>query len=391
VSPPPTEAAQSARQRALQGFGGRFGARPQLLVRAPGRVNLLGEHTDYNQGFVLPMAIERSAWIALRPRADRKVAVLSLDLDEERSFELDALGRERGWAEYLKGAAWALAEAGVALRGWEGVVCGDVPIGAGLSSSAALTLAALRAFAAAAGLPWDPVTAARHGQRAENAWVGVQCGIMDQLVVAAGREDHALLIDCRDLAIRPVRLPPRTAVAVLDTSTRRGLLDSAYNERRRECQEAARLLGVASLRDVDRERFARGEDALPEPLRRRARHVVTENARTLAAADALAAGDAAGFGRLMDEGHASLRDDFAVSSDALDAIVAAAREVEGCHGARMTGAGFAGCAVAIVDEAALARFPAAVERAYRARTGLAAAVHVCRPAAGASLEPLPSS
>jgi galactokinase len=391
LSAPPAGAPPPAPERARRAFADRFGAAPALLVRAPGRVNLLGEHTDYNDGFVLPMAIGRSAWIALRPRGDRRVVARSLDLEQERAFELDALRRERGWIEYVKGAAWALLDGGLPVRGWEGVVTGDVPIGAGLSSSAALTLAALRAFAAVSGFDWDPVAAARQGQRAENAWVGVQCGIMDQLVAAAGREDHALLIDCRDLTLRPVPLPRGVAVAVLDTSTRRGLLDSAYNERRGECREAARLLGVGSLRDADPELLARRGGELPEPLRRRARHVVTENARTLAAADALAAGDAARFGRLMDQGHASLRDDYEVSSDALDAIVAAAREAGGCHGARMTGAGFAGCAVALVAQAAVGSFAAAVARTYRARTGLEAAIDVCRPAPGASLERLPSS
>jgi len=370
----------------VSAFGERFGGHPSFVVHAPGRVNLLGEHTDYNEGFVLPMALDFGAWIALRPRADGRVVLRSLDFKEDQEFDLEDLTRGKGWIEYVKGTAWALQEAGSRLRGWEGVLTGEVPIGAGLSSSAALEVASARAFLAVAGLPWQPVSAARLAQRAENAWVGMQCGIMDQLVIACGREDHALLIDCRDLSMRPIPLPRGNVVAVLDTSTRRALVDSTYNERRARCEEATRRLGVRALRDVRPEDLQGKVEMLPAELRPLARHVVTENARTLSAAEAMTRGDAATMGRLMDASHRSLRDDFGVSSPALDAIVAAAQAAPGCFGARMTGAGLAGCAVALVDEAAAPAFVAETERAYRAQTSLQASVYLSRPSGGAGVK-----
>jgi galactokinase len=376
----------TAEERVLRAFAERFGGDPAWIVQAPGRVNLLGEHTDYNDGFVLPMALHLGAWMAVRPRTDGRVVLRSLDFEEEQEFDLARLTRGKGWIEYVKGTAWALQEAGLSLRGWEGVLTGEVPIGAGLSSSAALEVASARAFVAAAGLPWQPVTAARLAQRAENGWVGMQCGIMDQLVIACGREDHALLIDCRDLSTRPIPLPRGTVVAVLDTSTRRALVDSTYNERRARCEEATRRLGVRALRDVTPEDLERKMEMLTAGLRPLARHVVTENARTLAAAEAMTRGDAAAMGRLMDASHRSLRDDFGVSSPALDAIVAAAQAAPGCFGARMTGAGLAGCAVALLEEGAAAAFAAETERAYRAQTSLQAAVHLSRPSGGADVK-----
>src|SRR5574340_138429 len=209
-------------------FKGRFGAQPRWVVRAPGRVNLIGEHTDYNDGFVLPLAIDRAVWIGLRARSDRRVLAHSVDYNEDNEFSLADLQRGKpSWVEYLKGTAWSLQEAGCELQGWEGVVMGDVPVGAGLSSSAALETATARAFAAVSGFDWDPAPMAKLCQRAENQWVGVNCGIMDQLVSAAGRARHALLIDCRSLETQPVPFPDGSAVVVLDTSTRRGLVDSA--------------------------------------------------------------------------------------------------------------------------------------------------------------------
>jgi galactokinase len=371
--------------RAVRAFHDRFGGAPTFIAHAPGRVNLLGEHTDYNEGFVLPMALHLGAWIALRPRTDDRVVLCSLDFADEQQFELGALHRGQGWIEYVKGTAWAFQETGAPLRGWDGVLTGEIPIGAGLSSSAALEVAAARAFAAAAGLAWEPVAAARLAQRAENGWVGVQCGIMDQLVIASGLEGHALLIDCRHLTTRPIPLPPGTVVAVLDTSTRRGLVDSTYNERRARCEEATRRCGVRSLRDLSLAELEARAGALSDDQLRLARHVVTENARTLAAAEAMTRGDAATVGALMDEGHRSLRDDFGVSSPALDAIVAAAQAAPGCRGARMTGAGLAGCAVALVDKEEAGAFVAETERAYRAASGLHATVHLSSPSAGAEL------
>jgi galactokinase len=376
-------------RRVARAFADHFGQPPSLLVRAPGRVNLLGEHTDYNEGFVLPMAIDRSAWIALRPRPDRRVVVRSLDFGEERAFDLGRLQHEQaGWIEYVKGTAWALAEAGLELRGWEGVLAGEIPVGAGLSSSAALEIATARAFAAASDLPWEPAAAARWAQRAENGWVGVQCGIMDPLIIAAAQADHALLIDCRDLRIQPQPLPPGAVVAILDTSTRRGLAHSAYNDRRARCEEAARVLGARSLRDVSVDELESRLAELANGLAPLARHVVHENARTLAAAEAMSAGDAVRLGELMAQSHHSLKVDFCVSSEPLDAMVTSADEADGCFGARMTGAGFGGCVVALVEAAAATDFAHSVEAAYRRRTGLEAAVYVCQPSAGASVTPL---
>ncbi len=379
------------RARALAAFRSTYGADATHLVRAPGRVNLIGEHTDYNEGFVLPMALERAAWIALTPRADGVVRLVATDLGQQGTFDVatarrDARGnphdREGGWLEYPRGVAWALQDAGHALRGFDGALASDVPRGAGLSSSAALELAVAAAFTASSDLTWDPPAMARAMQRVENLWVGVQSGIMDQLIGAAGVTGHALLIDCRDLSLRPVPLPEGVAVVVLDTSTRRGLIGSAYNDRRAACERVAAALGVRALRDADEAALDAAPDLDPVD-RRRARHVIAENARTLAAADALAAGDVVRFGALMDASHASLQGDFEVSSPALDALVAAARAAPGCLGARMTGAGFGGCAVALVRAEAVDDFVAATTRAYRAATGLDATAYRSGAAAGA--------
>ena len=370
----------------VHAFIGRFGEPPAFVARAPGRVNLIGEHTDYNDGFVLPMAIERAVWIALRPRDDGEVRVHSLDFDEDAAFTLEPLARGGPeWSEYLKATAWSLADAGHELHGWEGVMASDVPIGAGLSSSAALELATARAFAAVSPVDWDAAAMARLAQRAENRWVGVNCGIMDQMISAAGQAGHAVLIDCRSLEARPVPLPAGTVVVILDTATRRGLVDSAYNERRAQCEAAAAHFGVAALRDVSVAAFEAAAAGLDALTARRARHVVTENERTRAAAAAMSRGDAAALGALMNESHISLKFDFEVSSPALDAMVEIARARPGCHGARMTGAGFGGCAVALVDRAASEAFVRDVAAAYERRTGLVPQVYVTGASAGAGL------
>jgi galactokinase len=378
VSPPPD---------VVEVFARRFGGPPVWLARAPGRVNLVGEHTDYNEGFVLPMAIDRAAWIAFRPRPDGRVHLFSLQFGEATEFDLGGLSKTGpAWAQYVKGVAWSLGEDGQALRGFEGVLAGDVPIGAGLSSSAAVELAAARALAASSGLAWEPKAMALRAQRAENSWVGMKCGIMDQLASVAAVAGSALLIDCRSLDTTLVPLPPAASVVVLDTSTRRALVDSAYNERRAQCEEAARGLGVTALRDVTPEELAGSVVALEATVRRRARHVVSENARTLAAAEAMRSGDAAALGRLLDASHKSLREDFDVSSPALEAMVACAQSDGAAYGARLTGAGFGGCAVALVHRAEAEAFSARVQAAFRERTGLTPQAYVCQPAAGASLE-----
>jgi galactokinase len=382
----PTAIRRDPRTEVVDAFRARYGCAPTWIARAPGRVNLIGEHTDYNDGFVLPLAIERAVWIALRPLGDRRVVAHSLDFEETAEFDLDGLERGgEGWSEYLKGTAWALEQGAHHLQGWEGVLASDVPIGAGLSSSAALELATARAFSAVSGFPWDPPEMARLAQRAENGWVGVNCGIMDQMISAAGEPGHAVLIDCRSLATRSVPLPSGTVVVILDTATRRGLVDSAYNERRQQCEAAAAFFGVAALRDVEAHQFAAAEHRLGPLTARRARHVVSENERTLAAADAMRSGDAATLGRLMNASHKSLRDDFEVSSDALDALVECARAQPGCLGARMTGAGFGGCAVALVDAGASDAFTRETAARYRDRTGIEPQLYVTGASAGASL------
>lgn len=365
-------------------FCRRFGESPRWIVRAPGRVNLIGEHTDYNDGFVLPLAIDRAVWIALRPRDDRRVSVYSVDYDESGEFSFDDLQHQKaGWVEYLKGTAWALQDAGNCLVGWEGVLMGDVPLGAGLSSSAALEMATARALAVAADLDWNPAVMAKLGQRAENKWVGVNCGIMDQLISAAGRAQHALLIDCRSLDTQPVPFPAGTSVVVLDTSTRRGLVDSEYNQRRAQCEAAARFFGVPALRDVTIKQFEQLGAGLDADTRRRVRHVIAENDRTVLAADVMRRGDPIVLGRLLDESHVSLRDDYEVSSDALNAMVECASAHEACFGARMTGAGFGGCAVALIRADAADDFVRRTADAYQKRTGHTPTVYVCQATNGA--------
>ncbi len=376
--------------RVTEEFTQRFGSAPGAIVRAPGRVNLIGEHTDYNDGFVLPMAINRAIWIALRSRPDRLVVAHSLDFVETAEFDLDRLEKQTGWIEYLKGVAWALQEAGHALTGFEGVVAGDVPIGAGLSSSAAWEMASARAFAFASGFEWNAAQMALLGQRAENKWVGVNCGIMDQMISAAGQADHALLIDCRSLETQSVPLPPGTAIVVLDTATRRGLVASAYNERRSQCEAVARLFGVKALRDVTLEQLNEKRDQLDRVAYRRARHVISENDRTLLAVDAMRHGEAIELGQLMQLSHMSLRDDFEVSSNELNAMVECAERQAGCYGARMTGAGFGGCAVALVRRDAAEAFSAGVAAEYKEATGLTPNVYICAATNGAEVltEPL---
>ncbi len=373
-------------QEVVDAFVARHGRDPHFVIRAPGRVNLIGEHTDYNDGFVLPLAIDRAIWFAIQPRSDDVVLLHSLDMDSTVTFDLtDLRHSDDGWGEYVKGVAAILQKDGYKLAGWEGVMKGDIPIGAGLSSSAALELATARAFAAVGDWPWQPAEMAKVGQRTENEWIGVNCGIMDQMISACGSADHALLIDCRSLDTRAVPLPTGTQVVVLDTATRRGLVDSAYNERRRQCEDAAAYFKVAALRDVDEALFDAKGAGLDALTQQRARHVVTENARTLAAAEAMAADDAQALGALMDASHVSMRDDFEISAEGLNAMVEIARAQPGCYGARMTGGGFGGCAVALVDSGQVEAFVSAVAEAYSTRMKLTPAIYVCSATDGAEI------
>ncbi len=369
-----------------QHFQTHFNAKPEILVRAPGRVNLIGEHTDYNDGFVLPMAIDREVMIALRPREDETIRLYSLDLETESAFELSSLVREGDWIEYPKGIAYELLKAGFKLKGFDAIMTGDVPRGAGLSSSAAVELAIARAFSAVSGFEWNAPAMAKLAQKAENEWVGVNCGIMDQMASAACKEGFALFLDCRSLEIQHAPLPKGVSVVILDTSTRRGLVDSAYNERRSQCEEAASWFGVKALRDVSVEEFnKRSKDGLNALAAKRAKHIVTENARVLEAIEVMKAGNVKRLGELFNASHDSLRDDFEVTNDALNIMVDCAREQKGCYGARMTGAGFGGCAVALVNEANAAEFVNAVSKAYKQKSSMEAAVYVCKPSQGASL------
>ena len=376
---------------AVRAFEDHFQAGPQLIVRSPGRVNLIGEHTDYNDGFVLPMAIERALWIVARARNDDRVRIWSELGDQWDEFSLSALTRKSGWGAYVQGVAHELLETGRQLSGWDGVIVSDIPTGAGLSSSAALELGTARVFSELAPFPWDPVEMAVISQRAENDWVGMNCGIMDQLICAAGRPDQALLIDCRALTWTPAKVPPGAVVVVLDTSTRRELVGSAYNDRVASCAEAATAFGVPALRDLDWETLQEGRDLLEPVAFRRARHVVREDDRTLAMAGALNAGNLTRAGELMQSSHASMRDDFEISSEALDAMVVAAMESPGCFGARMTGGGFGGSCVALVAADQVERFAVETLARYRTATGLQGVAIPTRPTAGTSREPLPHS
>ncbi len=375
-------------QNLKQSFKSYFNSESEIIVRAPGRVNLIGEHTDYNDGFVLPMAIDHAVWLALRPRDDKTVRLFSLDLEADSAFELDSLTKGSDWIEYPKSIAYELLKAGYELKGFDAVMTGDVPRGAGLSSSAAVELAVARAFAAVSGIEWDAPKMAKLSQKAENEWVGVNCGIMDQMASAACKEGHALFLDCRSLEIQHAPLPQGVSIVILDTSTRRGLVGSAYNERRSQCEEAARWFGVKALRDVSVEEFERKtkeETGLNEVALKRARHIVTENARVLEAMNVMKAGNIKRLGELFNASHDSLRDDFEVTNDALNIMVNCAREQTSCYGARMTGAGFGGCAVALVKEDNATEFVTAVSEAYRQRSNMEAAIYVCKPSEGASL------
>jgi galactokinase len=373
-----------------QSFSSYFNAKPKFIVRAPGRVNLIGEHTDYNDGFVLPMAIDREVCIALNPRDDETIRLFSLDLKSDSVFNLPSLTPSDGWIEYPKGVANQLLKAGYQLKGFDAVITGDVPQGAGLSSSAALELATAKAFAMSSGFAWDAVKMAKLSQKAENEWVGVNSGIMDQMASAACKAGYAMFLDCRSLEIQHVPLPQHVSVVILDTSTRRGLVESAYNERRSQCEEAARWFGVKALRDVrlDSEKWkieSRKMKEERELVFKRARHVISENERVLESIEMMKKGNVKRLGELFNESHESLKNDFEVTNDALNIMVECAREQAGCYGARMTGAGFGGCAVALVDDENVEAFVKAVETVYKHRSGLDASLYVCKASEGASL------
>ncbi len=378
-----------ARTRAVAAYRRAFGQPPELLVRAPGRVNLIGEHTDYNDGFVLPCAIDKDTVVAAGPSSDGMIHAVAADYADARD-SFTAAGpfypAETDWPNYVRGVARALADGGVAVGAAKLAIAGDVPLGSGLSSSASLEIAVGRALSELARQVPDPTTLARIAQRAENEFVGCACGIMDQLIATRGVADHALLIDCRTLECRPVALPPGVSVIIAHSGVRHAHAGGEYNDRRAQCEAASRHFGVPALRDLTLDQLEAGKAGLDPVSYRRARHVVTENARTRAAADALERGDLSTLGQLMAQSHLSMRDDFEITVPAVDALAAImTAPLAGEGGARMTGGGFGGCVVAVAGNDRVDAVLAAIADDYRDPAGNKADVFVCRATQGAGL------
>lgn len=376
--------------KTLEIFADKFGYPATITIKAPGRVNLIGEHTDYNDGFVLPCAIDYETVIACAQRNDRTIRVIAADYDnDEDSFSLDEPilhSDAHPWANYVRGVVKHLMLRNKDFSGADMVISGNVPQGAGLSSSASLEVAVGQALKSLYDLPLDGVALALNGQEAENQFVGCNCGIMDQLISALGKENHSRLIDCRSLETRAVSMPTNAAVVIINSNVKRGLVDSEYNARREQCEVAARFFGVKALRDVDPALFFSIQDELDPVVARRARHVITENDRTLAAADALASGDLKRMGELMAESHASMRDDFEITVPQIDKLVEIVKEVIGDKGGvRMTGGGFGGCIVALVPEDMVDKVRHAVEQQYQAHSGLKETFYVCTASQGAGI------
>jgi galactokinase len=362
----------------------KYGTRPRIF-RAPGRVNLIGEHTDYNDGFVMPCAIDFATYVAASPRADRKIRVASRNFAGEYEFDLEhpTAGIAEGWARYVQGIALILGRSGTRLQGAELLIDSQVPIGAGLSSSAALEVSVGFALCAVSGSEIEKWELAKIGQTAEHEYAGVRSGIMDQFASAFGIENHALFLDCRSLKWSP--LPLGTAKFIIcNTRTKHDLADGEYNKRRADCEEAARRLGHRSLRDVTPAEFKEKSKVLSENLQKRARHVISENQRVLGAVKALQNNDLAEFGRLMDESHESLRVDYEVSSEELDLMVKIVRGQKGVLGARMTGGGFGGCTINLLETTASESFIEKVSAEYQKNTGISPEIYVCKAAPGVS-------
>jgi galactokinase len=360
------------------------------VYRAPGRVNLIGEHTDYNDGFVMPAAIGFYTWVAIAPRDDRKVVARSDNVSEEVEFDMDEDDpRARNhWSDYVRGVAVVLNQAGHRLRGANMLILGEVPIGAGLSSSAAIEVATGYALLENSGLPVDRAELAKLCQLAENQFVGTRCGIMDQFISCFGQAGKALMLDCRSLDHRLLPLPEGVRMAICNTKVRHELASGEYNARRADCEAGVRHLAkslphVRALRDVGLEELERYGGDLPETIYKRCRHVITENARVLEAAAALDGGDLPAFSRLMDESHRSLRDDYEVSCEELDLMVKLSAKIEGVYGARMTGGGFGGCTISLVEVGRVAQFKLAVTRGYEQVTGVSPDIYVCTAEDGA--------
>jgi galactokinase len=373
-----------------------FGYKPTVTVRAPGRVNLLGEHVDYNEGVVLPAAIDRQVNLAAAPANSSLVTLHAHDLKRQVVFSLSELDRKidnmgqplPGWARYPAGVAWALQEAGYALTGMNAIYASDIPIGAGLSSSAAVEVAFATTWQALTGWNIDKLTLARLCQRAENEYVGVSTGLMDQFASVCGVEGHVLRFDTRNLDWEPLRLPAGTAIVIADSGIRRSLTNSGYNDRRAACEQAVELLQkflprITSLRDVSSVELAAYSTLLPPVVEKRAEHVVKEIHRVEQAIIALGRGDSQMFGGFMFASHKSLRDLYQVSLPELDYLVEIARGLPGIYGARLTGAGFGGCTVNLVDEIYAQAFIQGLVEGYHKKTGRTASVYLCQASRGA--------
>lgn len=379
-------------QRIARAFEQRYSVPPTLWARAPGRVDLMGSHTDYNLGYVVTMALDRDTWIAARPRADRNVELASLDVPGDGHFSLDNIVPDPSsrWADYVRGVAWALDEETYPLHSWDGLVQSTIPIGSGLSSSAALECAAATLFTALANRPVDPVHLAQLCQRAENEFVGVRCGILDQYTSMMGRAGYALLLDCRELVSEPVRIPGDIRIVICDTRFQRALASSEYGARRAACETAARILSgfypdVHALRDVSPAMLAAHEADLPPTIAKRARFIVEESARSLELAQTLPRGDRRAIRQLTLASYAGARELYEVTVPEMDAMHAAMMRAPGAIGARQAGAGFGGCMVAFVEEAEVADFEESVRADYTYASGIVPEVYPVRPAAGAGL------
>ncbi|MEC9061216.1 MAG: galactokinase [Pseudomonadota bacterium] len=368
-------------------FETHYGEAPALIAHAPGRVNIIGEHTDYNEGFVFPAAINFGTWVAANKREDNDIVVTAMDYENQQNrFSLSEINydEEQGWANYVRGVVKVLKEAIPDFGGANLLVTGNVPQGAGLSSSASFEVAILKALSALYELPLDGVQAALLGQKAENTFVGCSCGLMDQLISAMGNEGMAMLLDCQSLAIEHSPLPDSHQIVIINSNVKRGLVDSEYNLRRQQCEQGASLLGVSSLREATMEMLEGAKAHMPEVVYRRAKHIVTENARTLAASQALKAGDIETVSEAMAQSHISMRDDFEITVRPIDYLVEIIGEVLGkSGGVRMTGGGFGGCVVALVPTDKVEAVKQVVADKYSDETGYSADIYVCTATQGA--------
>lgn len=365
-----------------------FKSDPEAFFFAPGRVNLIGEHTDYNEGFVLPCAIQFGTYLAVKPRADQHVRLASMSYDQPIiSFELTEpipKSYEAPWSDYVRAVFDVLLKRGIQLKGLDMMLLGDVPQGAGLSSSASLQVVVGLCLATLHQLSMNQTELALLAQEAENQYVGCRCGVMDQLASSASKQAHATLIDCKDLSLKTVHIPENTGLLIVNSNVKRGLVESAYNERRFQCEEAAQLLGVSSLRHVSIDSFENAAHQLPLLTRKRARHVIFENARTLDAVDALSHGDLDHFGQLMRASHHSLDVDFEVTVPQVNYLAELLNQIIGTQGgARMTGGGFGGCVVAIAPLELISELEQAVKTHYEVHTGLKPNMYLCHASAGA--------